>query len=265
VSKERTDEGDEEAREPVPGYVLLAESWGAPLRVSINEWPVIELAGAARTQSTLINPFVVEGKNVLRAEVGPGRPDPESHLHVTLLKHDPRRPPEPKLVLFQAAWTPRHGFWSEDGWEDVARHEFHVTRAFGRWRWESARLFQLQDEAVLRARVLELRSLLERRDVLGFLDACTIKLEELARATGRTLEEARLPQQEILKIALAQPDLIIPAWEPDDLAFRSGAGGRLVRATLKDGRAPLCLVVEDDPMELPIVLSAIDGRFEVVR
>lgn len=245
--------------EPVR-YTLDAIFNDVPVVVLWNDWPIVQRQTSG-TQSNLLNPFVVEGDNVLRVLAGPVEEPSSQFIGVGLFKWAPGS--NERQTIFQVEWTPRFGY-AKDGYHEVARHVVHARKAFGRWRWEDAIPFRVEDEPTLKAEVVRLRDLLKANDIDGLMSKSRLKMSELGRATGRFGGAVEGVQRELLRSMFGGGAHVFH-WEEDDLRFRSGAQGRLVRVFLADGSEPLSFLAGDNMVEVPLVYSHLDQGFEIVR
>lgn len=245
--------------EPVR-YTLDAIFNDVPIVVLWNDWPIVQRQTSG-TQSNLLNPFVVEGDNVLRVLAGPVTELGSQFIGVGLFKWDPGS--DERQTIFQVEWTPRFGY-TKDGYHEVARHVVHARKAFGRWRWEDAKPFRIEDEPTLKVEVLKLRDALKAKDIDGMMSRSRLKMAEMGRATGRHGGAVEGVQREMLRTMFDGGAHVFP-WNEDDLRFRSGAQGRLVRVFLEDGSEPLSFMAGDNMVEVPLVYSHLDSGFELVR
>jgi hypothetical protein len=108
---------------------------------------------------------------------------------------------------------------------------------------------------------MALHRALATKDVDRFVDLCSVRLEEQSRATGRTPEAVKELQRLMFRDALSREN--VAPLDPDELEFRSGAGGRLVRVEQKGGIPPIFLT--DGQTAVQMVLSHLASGFELVR
>lgn len=225
-----------------------------------NDYPIVFRRGHG-TQSNLLNSFVVEGENTLRVLAGPVTALGSQYIGVGLFRWLPGS--DVRQEIYRLDWTPRFGF-VRDGYAEIGTHRLFMRRAFGRWRWEDARPLVVEDEPALTARILELRKTFDAGDLDGFMRLSRLKMTELGVSTGRDPIAVEGVQRAMLGPMFAGKPILFD-WDEEDLRFRSGAGGRLVRVLLADGNEPLRLLGPESIIEIPLVYSHLSTGFELVR
>lgn len=250
-----------------PSYGVEVASAALDVVVLWNDWPVHASRDPARMQTTSVrlNPMVLEGTNVLsvRARI-PERPVPAApHLDVRVF----RMLAEDDLVFFFRHFLrPQHTRLAKDGWTEVARHEIELARTFGRWAWEDGAPYMDADRDGVLAALSDLHAAFARGDYAGFVSRMALKLEELARSTGRPTELVRDEQVRMLT-KLAELGFVVEPLDLSRIELASSAGGRLVTAT-REGRAPLWATLggpDGPPHPFQVTFGRVGGRWVPVR
>lgn len=255
-------------------FVLDVRSEGLVVELSLNGATVFEEhAGGARSLQTKLDPYVIEGENVIDVLVGPPPPPPPGA--------PPLPPPAKALALraFTTLWgvaspdAPLASFTFDEadhalpeaGRARVARLAFTPPEAHGRWAWQDAAPFGPADADDALAVVIEAHRALAGKDA-GALDALTaLKTEELARALDVPAAELAEDQRDHYEKLFAAPDFRVAPLDPTRVRFAAGAEGRLVRALDADGGPPLRAVAHGKRVALGLTLSRVAGAMRVVR
>ncbi len=252
-----------------PSHVLETAIHGLDAVVLVNGWPAARSArpGIMKTDGVRVNSMVIEGTNVLSVLAKPlGETVPTDAMLDVHLFH--MLGPDQRTTIFRHNWRLAHRTLKQDEYVEVARHEVSFVDTFGRYRWEDARPFMLEDQPALLEAFKKLMLTLERRDIDSYVTLSTLKLEEVARATGRHPQQAIDESSDTLKsfAALEGGWMVVPV-KDEDLQFESYSGGRLVEVFRDGDRAPPIQVLcgGKGPMAFNVVFSRVDERWVPVR
>jgi hypothetical protein len=252
-----------------PTYVLEIASSGLKARVLFNDWPAHRLDdGQEGTDSVLINPMVLAGKNRLRVLLEPiAVPDDvPKKLKVRLVWV---RSQEDRTSLLSYSWNPESYPLHDEGMTDVFRQEIDLMRevTFGSWAWEGATPYMDKDRPAVLDALAGIRAAVEAKDVDSFLAQCDIKIEELARATNRPAADVREAQKRMIGGLIRLADVVeVAPLAASDVILESCAHGRLLEVFGPGYTPPIRIFFDgDEGMQLPLTMSNIGGQWRVVR
>ncbi len=250
-----------------PTYALEVVSAGLRTRVLWNDWPAHRAHPDGRqvTDSVLLNPMVLEGKNRLRVVAEPlpdfvGRRLIEVDLVWVLGQ-------EERVRLYSYRFEEQSYPLFDEGPTELFRQDIELLPTFGPWAWESARPYMNSDRPAVIEALLGMHAALESKDFARFVALCQVRLEEQARATNR---DAGLVVSDQVKLlgglaGIAGTVAVLPI-DPAALVLESAAGGRLVEIFTKDYGTPLTVLLDgEEPMSFPMTMACIDGRWQGVR
>ncbi len=252
-----------------PSYVAEVASTGLDVNVTWNDWPVHRASeiDMMKTSSVRLNAMTFETANLLRvlvkplpAELGvPKRPILEVRLFHMLSDDE-------QTTLFRHFHHPGLRPLATDAWVEVARHEMLFTRTFGRYAWEDGPAFMPVDRSDVLAALMRLHAAIARRDFDTFGAECAVKIEELARATGR--DGAKVREDEVLKMKAFSE---LKGWaldpiDPAEVELTTSALGRLVTPTVGGLPALMVRTGEGGPaLPFPVTFGRVRGQWTAVR
>ena len=249
-----------------PSYVAEVASTGLDVKVTWNDWPVHHAAEVdmMKTSSVRLNAMTFETANLLRVLVKPLSQLPKRPvLEVRLFR---MLSDDEQTTLFRHFHHPELRPLDPDAWIEVARHEMLFVRTFGRYKWEDGPAFMPVDRSDVLGALMRLHSALLRRDFDTFAAESAVKLEELARATGR--DGAKVREEEVLKMK-AFSELKDWTLDPIDVAgveLSTSALGRLVTPTLSGHPALMVRTGEGGPaFPFPVSFGRVRGQWMAVR
>jgi hypothetical protein len=250
-------------------YVLHILSAGLWAEVTLNGWrPYRKRQAELRAFEHALDPWLLEGENVLEARLGPlPKQDQGDDLYfkVILCRRMPNHPPEVDDTMALFCWTPEEHPLEDGVLTPVFSHEFTMREAFGHWAWQDARPYAIQDRPEVEALVVMLHQALARRNLGTLMAALRLKQEEMSRAFALTLDRHVEGQEENLRALFAAPDWQMAPLDPAKLVIESSAGGRLVHVYHPDGEEPLRGGGSGGLFALGLTVSRIAGSWEVVR
>ena len=250
-------------------YVLHVLSAGLHVEVTLNDWrPYRKTVAELRTFEHALDPWLLEGHNVLEASLGPlpeeaGAEGP--YFKVILCRRMPKHPPDVDDAMVFFRWTADEHPLEKEGLTPVFRHEFFMREAFGRWAWEDARPYMPQDRLDVQAVVVMLHQAMARGNVAAMMAALRLKQEEMSRAFALSLDRHMEGQEQGFRALFSAPDWQMASLDPSKLIIESSAGGRLVHVYHPDGEEPLRGRGSGGTYALGLTLSRIGGHWEVVR
>lgn len=257
-------------RQPRMIYQARTRSRGLLARVLINDCPIhVFHDGEHLAVNMDYGAFVVEGDNRFEVQAAPlADADEPRELEAAIMarwsESEHERDPERDLVC-DYVWTPDESPLQAEGFTTVLLHRMRVDKAFGHYRWEDAAPYMPRERARVVAAVSALRDALAARDLAAVLKRLEPKHVDLARVNGATLADQLDRQAGFLRIYLDDESFEMAPIDPDALVLTSWARGRLVQVTDAEGFPPLVGFGGGFPFMYGLMLSHIDGAWEVVR
>lgn len=258
-----------------PSYVLEVESTGLEVMAYFNDWPAYEAAETTevKTGSVRLNAMTLEGLNVLRVLARPlegdGVPSPRAHLEVRLFR---MLGPDDLLGIFRHVHRPVFRSLGDltgrrrSDYQEVARHELGFVQTFGRWKWENGQPYMPEDRDEILGYLRNMHTALATKNFAAFTDLSAVKLEEVARATGRRLDLVRADNQQTMETFADLEGWRVEPLDLERTLLESCAGGRLVIARAPDGGPPLMAqVAGTGPMGFFVTFGRVDGKWVAVR
>jgi hypothetical protein len=254
-----------------PGYIIELDCGRLAAEVEVNGWRVAHNRDPdGRTTHAKINPWLLDGDNVIGVRLGwlPGEPEGAHELTCVVALHkvvdDASYANEPPMLLFR--WYPDEYPLADQGLTRVYEHRFVMRRAFGPFAWTGAMPYLDSDRPQVTALVREVHDAIGARDRAALLRLQKLKLEEMGRSVGVSLQQMIDEQDVVFDEIFAGPVQIAPL-DPERLHMRSGAGGRLVQVEREDGDMRVLPFVTSRglSMSLPLCVANLGGRWTLVR
>jgi hypothetical protein len=256
-----------------PSYVLEVIANNLDVVALYNDWPAhrSDHPRNSITTSMRLNAMTFEEPNVLSVIAKPlpdiqkGEPLPENALiQVSLFQ---MLAPDEMVYLFAHCWRAAHRPLVVDAYTEVARHQISFTKTFGRWGFQDARPYMPEDRPAVLEALHRVHGTLLSKNFEAYGDLCAIKLEEVARATGRS---AAVIRDESVKLVGFMGDAAGWDMEPivdEDIVIESYCHGRLVQCFRgKQREEPLLgYVGGSGPMAFPVMFSRVGERWLPVR
>lgn len=254
-------------------YVLQVECEGLRVGIYLNGVQIfIEPTGAQRYAQSVVNPYVVVGRNRLELVAEPPYDDKGRRvmapraLSVMLIKGEHGREPGPDAVLLT------QGAQNAPGAASILRlwaADFDVTTGedFGRWAWQDApaQIPSERDRNEIVALMERLHDALARGDAGTFAALVETKTREMARALDIDEGDYAREQRAYVQDLASQPDWALDPLEPEALVLSPLAEGRLVMVTDPFGDPPIRGRRGGEPFALRVTMSKIEGAWCVVR
>jgi hypothetical protein len=230
-------------------FLLEVACEGVLAEVRLNDVQVFRAKRAEpKTAEARLNPWVLEGANLLVARI-----EPEGTLNSFSLS----------LTRDGSALSRYRWDGEVEGW----RHRFTVRKAFGRWAWQDAPAAapSAADRRAILALVKEAHRALAGRDAKALTRLTALSREELGRALGFDPDETAQGQEAFLESLFASRD-----WSPEAIDFAKlvltpQAGGRIVTITDAAGKPPLRGAAEGGRVALPMSVARVKGKWTIVR
>lgn len=259
--------------------VLRIEALGCVAEAWLNGVALGRVGPARQVLSLPVHEYAMAGANELALHINPGpmgqpaAPAPTlsdgqtgASLRLLLPRHGTLAEPGSARTLAQIEWAPAAQTLYETPLLMSERADLPLQ--FPRWRWldvpSHAPSPELQKLAAGYLQGLALH--LCRGEFEPFVQACRLKLEELALAYQRDVaqEAARLLQH--LQALHAQQALAPPLPKETELLLRPLADGRLLECLRPDGSPSLQSPRADGSLCVwPLRLALIEGHFYVLR
>ena len=225
-------------------YVVAVESHSLNFRVLVNDVPLKQaLDGRGVNSQTNVNPWIVEGTNVLEVRLGsPSGGGPEARagnsgsFQLRLFGGEHGRVPDPKDALVEFIWDAAARPLGETV-ATVFTKEFQADPSFGRWRWQDSPAAPLteSDKQELVQLIRKIHRAFSERDVGALTELLKFNSEEMARALDIEEEMFVMGQSQSLSSLFESDGWRIEPLEESALVFEPAAGGRLVRVTQAGG------------------------------
>lgn len=256
-----------------PSYVLEVIANNLDVVALYNDWPAHRSADPrdSVTTSIRLNAMTFEEPNVLSVRAKPlpgtakGEPLPANSLiQVSLFQ---MLAPDELTYLFAHCWRAVHRPLVVDEYVEVARHELSFTKTFGRWRFQDARPYMPEDRPAVLEALRRVRETLMAREFEAYSDLCGVKLEETARATGRSAAVIRDESVKLLATFAELDGWDVDPINDDEIVVESYCHGRLVQCFRgKERREPLMgYAAGSGPMGFPAIFSRVGERWLPVR
>ncbi len=232
--------------------------------VYLNDVIVLEdRAAAPKTTQVKLNPYVIEGRNSVRVDLAPLLSAPAFQIRILVGEHGREPDASGYLGEFRLDAT----LLKETRWREVWWREFVTSQAFGRWKWQDAprRDLSSDDRDAIRRLLGETARVLQSRDASASDRLVEIKTDEMSRALGIDRTEYEAEQHESMQSLLSAPDWTLSPVNPDQTMLTPNAGGRLVTVTGPDGSPLLRGSAGGRQFSLPVTVSPIAGRWQIVR
>jgi hypothetical protein len=244
-------------------FVLELQIRALRVRARLNEIPVFE--GSAEERKIVqvkLNPFVVEGRNLLALELA-GAPGDRPALKLTVFRGEHGQEPGPDGTLASFATEQPGGATIAEVW----RTEFNAQPAFGRWAWQDAPDGALAegDFAAIRSLVGETAAAFRSRDTAALTGILAIKNSELPRALGVDPDGFAQSQTAFWNGLFSSPEWSVPAPNLERLRITPQAGGRLATVTAADGDPPISGAAGERRFLMPVMVGRIAGQWRIVR
>lgn len=261
-------------------YVLELMFAGLQVRVELNGVELVaDDSAASKTVGYRLNPYLIEGKNRLRAALrlpppqnDKGSPSfqakaPESDFSLRLIVGVKGVDPGQAGINFQYEWDAVKTPLPSGAWSLVVDQIFAPPSAFGRWSWEDAPA-QAPTSADMGDIIEEVRALhvaAASRDIPRMVEALGLKHAELARALGANPQVFRDDLAVALSTIFSAADCQVAPLDSNALKLEPMAEGRLVRVPLADGTAPIKLSGGGEITHILPIFTRLSGRWVLVR
>lgn len=255
-------------------YVIAIESHSLNFKILFNDVPVKQaLDGRPLNSQTNVNPWIVEGTNVLDIRLGlpsGGRPESQaansSSFQLRLFGGEHGRVPDQKDPLIEYIWDAAAQPLGEEI-ATVFTKEFQPEITFGRWLWQDSSPAPLtesdQQEIVQQIRKIH-RALLDK-DLSGLTEMLNFSSEEMSRALDIEEDELAMGQNQFFSSLFESDDWRVEPLEESSLVFEPVAGGRLVKVTQAGGQPPLQGEGDGGQIALNFMFGRVAGAWHILR
>ncbi|MCC6522965.1 MAG: hypothetical protein IT373_09910 [Polyangiaceae bacterium] len=256
-------------------YNLEVQASGLVVEVELGGARVyFEGRGGQRFTQKKLNPWLLDGQNVLEARLGAPEAQAggrraaaaERYFRTRLIRLRAGQDwPEPEDELFTYEWNPAKAPLPDEGMVTVLEHELALGPVHGRWAWQDARPYTDADRPDVLALVGAVHQALAARELEGVLARFAVQNDEVARALGGTKAELAGDLREFLASLFASEDWRMAPLAPETLGLVPSAGGKLVEVVGPDGGAPLVGRGGEGELELGLTVSRLAAGWTIVR
>jgi hypothetical protein len=253
---------------PTSQFTLKVLTGGVKARVNINNMQAHRQAeGPTKSTKVDLNAFVIEAKNVVDVFVGPGAVSSGANLDLKIVRADGegKAAKETKLASFR--WEPGKTEMHPQAPTKVWCGEFTVDKAFGRWSWQDAPNTKptAADQKEIVSLVERLHKALADKNADAAVDLMRVKIEEMGRAFGLSLEEMTTAQKENLHAAFSSKSWAVAPLVAEGMQLVPVADGRVYVVTDAPGKPPIKATVDKQPILFPISVTRAGGAWVIVR
>ncbi len=256
-----------------PSYVLEVIANNLDVVALYNDWPAHRSAHPTSSiaTSTRLNAMTFEEPNLLSVMAKPlpniekGQPLPATSLiQVSLFQ---MLAPDEMVYLFAHCWRAAHRPLVVDEYTEVARHQISFVKTFGRFGFQDARPYMPEDRPAVLEALHRVHATLLSKNFDAYADLCSIKLEEVARATGRSASLIRSESVEVIDLLGDAAGWDMEPIVDEDIVIESYCHGRLVQCFRGKQRAEPLLgyVGGSGPMAFSVLFSRVGERWLPVR
>lgn len=249
-----------------PVFALECTACDVVTELRFNDWPAyrFDAESGELTTTVQLNPMIIEGPNVLRVLMRKKStpPVPQRRLVVSIfrmLSPDELQP----LVYFRH--RPELHPLADDGFTEVFRQEITFAKTFGRWKWEDAKPYLDADRDAVIAAVREAHTAVARGDMNAFVELASLKVEEMARAQGKSPAEQAELQRKLLGVFFGLEGIVVEPFDAEALELESWCQGRLVSVRGPGGKRPIRAICDGQRLELDAVLTRVGDSFRIAR
>ena len=255
-------------------YVIEIESHLLNFQILLNDIPVKQaLDGRSVNSETNVNPWIVEGTNVVEIRLGlpsdsaPGaEADNSGSFQFRLIGDEHGREPVPGSTLIEyhcdAAAQPLG-----EPLSTVIIKEFQAERSFGRWRWQDSPPGPLteSDKQEIVQLIRKIHRTLSDKDVSSLNGLLKFNSEEMSRAMDIEEEMLVMGQSEFFSSLFESDGWQIEPLEESALVFEPVAGGRLVKVTQAGGQPLLRGKSSDGQYASSFMFGRVAGAWHILR
>jgi hypothetical protein len=255
-------------------YVIEIESDPLNFQILLNDVPVKQsFEGRSLTSQTNINPWIVEGTNVLEIRLGlpsSGAPETQagnsSSFQLKLLGGEHGTVPEPEATIVKYTWNAAAQPLGKSI-VTVFTEEFQAEISFGRWRWQDSppAPFMESDKQEILQLIRKFYRALTDKDVSALAELLKFNSEEMSRALDIEEEMLIMGQNEFFSSLFKSEDWRVDPMEESALVFEPVAGGRLVKVTQAGGQPLMRGQSGDDQYAISFMVGRVAGAWNILR
>ena len=225
-------------------YVVAIETKLLNFQVLLNDVPVKALDGETVVSETNVNPWIVEGTNVVEIRLGlpssgvpQAQADNSSSFQLRLFGGEHGRVPDQKDALIEYIWDAAAQPLGEP-MATVFTKEFQAEISFGRWRWQDSPAAPLteSDKQEIVQLTRKVHRALSDKDISALTELMKLISEEMSRALDIEEDDLVMGQNQFLSSLFKSDDWRVEPLEESALVFNSVAGGRLFEVTQAGGQ-----------------------------